>query len=181
MIGLGLQEVVSMVLTNRDTQFRNMEMKEEIICETLNPLTAECTACRKTLLPSLLNVLSHNKHREYPQPIFEIGDVVHPDPNEETGARHEMRLAVCISDNAINYEQIVSILDSLMKNLGVIYKLNRAEHNSFMLGRVAEILAGTKLGIIGEVHPKVLENFGIEKPVVGFEIDVTKLFGMMKK
>ncbi len=179
MIGLGMQEVVSMVLTNKEAQFKNMEMKEEVLCETMNPLTVECTACRKNLLPSLLNILSQNKHREYPQLIFEIGDVVQPDTGEETGAMHSQRLAGCITDSAVNYEQIVSALDVVMKNLGVAYKLSRTEHSSFMPGRVAGISNG--LGIIGEIHPKVIENWKIEKPVIAFEVDVTKLFGMMQR
>ena len=177
MIGLGMQEVVSMVLTNKDAQFKKMELKEGPLCETMNPLTVEYTACRKNLLPSMLNVLSQNKHREYPQMIFEIGDVVQPDASEETGARHSKRLAACITDTIVNYEQIVSALDVIMKNLGIAYKLTRTEHNSFMPGRVAEI---SGMGIIGEIHPKVLENWGIEKPVVAFEVDATKLFEMVK-
>ncbi len=179
-IGLGLQEVASMILSNREVQFKKMQLEEEPLCETQNPLTVECTACRKRLLPSMLNVLGNNKHREYPQPIFEIGDVVYPDPSQETGARHERHLAVCISDTVVNYEQIVSVLDTFMMNLGVNYKLTRAENNSFMPGRAAEIFIGTKIGIIGEVHPQVLENFGIEKPVIAFELNLSKLFEKIK-
>ncbi len=177
-IGLGLQEVVTMVLTNRDAQFKNMELKEEQLCETLNSLNAECNACRRALLPSMLGVLATNKHREYPQQIFEIGNVIHPDSSEETGARQTRHLSACISDTSVSYEQIVSMLDSIMKNLGVGYKLIRTKHNSFMPGRVAEIPG---LGIIGEIHPKVLENWSIEKPVVALELDVTRLFEIVQK
>lgn len=60
-----------------------------------------------------------------------------------------------------------------MKKLNVKYKLKRTGHDSFIEGRVAEILVnGKSIGIIGEVHPAVLKNWKVEMPVTAFEIEL---------
>ncbi len=47
----------------------------------------------------------------------------------------------------------------------------------YIEGRSAEILVnGVSIGVIGEVHPQVLENFGLLVPVANFEIDLNKLW-----
>jgi len=131
---------------------------------------------RSWLLPSLLEFLSRNKHVEYPQRIFEIGDAVNPDNREETRTKDTRRLAVVLTDNMVGYEDISSILDSFFRNLGIEYGLKRIEHQSFIKGRVAGIfMRGRKIGMIGEINPLVLEKWELEKPVVGFELDLQML------
>ncbi|MEM7826015.1 MAG: hypothetical protein QW451_00060, partial [Candidatus Aenigmatarchaeota archaeon] len=52
----------------------------------------------------------------------------------------------------------------------------KEEHPSFIEGRTAKILVeGKKVGIIGEIHPSVLENWKLEMPVAAFEIDLSFL------
>jgi phenylalanyl-tRNA synthetase beta chain len=42
-----------------------------------------------------------------------------------------------------------------------------------MEGRRADIIVnGTKVGVMGEIFPQVIVNFGLGQPVVGFEIDL---------
>jgi len=42
-----------------------------------------------------------------------------------------------------------------------------------MQGRRADILVnGRKVGVLGELYPQVIVNFGLGQPVVGFEIDL---------
>jgi phenylalanyl-tRNA synthetase beta chain len=37
------------------------------------------------------------------------------------------------------------------------------------------IVGGTELGFIGELHPQVLQNWGLENPATAFEINLNKL------
>ncbi|RLJ02608.1 MAG: phenylalanine--tRNA ligase subunit beta, partial [Candidatus Aenigmatarchaeota archaeon] len=174
--GFGFQEVIGMVLTNEVDLFDRMRVKRKPVAKTENPINENYNVCRSWLLPSLMRVLKQNRNRAYPQRIFEIGDVVIPDKNEETGIRMERRLAVCHSDTTVDYSELASILDSLLRNLGFECKLLGKDHPSFIKSRSAEIIVeGKKIGMIGELHPEVLENWNLEKPVVGFEIDVTYL------
>jgi phenylalanyl-tRNA synthetase beta chain len=120
-----------------------------------------------------MKVLANNKHVEYPQRIFEIGDVTIIDKKKETNTRDIRKIAVVITDTKVNYEEISSLLDSLLTNLGVKYKLKATNHPSFIQGRVAEILVKNKqIGFIGEIHPSVLENWNLEMPVAAFEISL---------
>ncbi len=180
--GLGLQETVGMILTNMEDGFGKMNAPEEESCETVNPVSVECTICRKRILPSLLKVLANNKNRDYPQRIFEIGDVVLPDKTKETGAAVVKMLAAAISNSAASYEEASSYLDALMRELGVDYKLRKAKNPSFIDGRCAEIVVNNaRMGVIGEIHPQVLANWNIEKPVAAFEVDIEGVFQLMNK
>lgn len=179
--GMGFQEVVSMILTNEADEFGKMLIRKEDACGTVNPVSSECTICRKRLLPSLLNVLSQNLHREYPQKIFEMNYVLLPDRNAETGARNVTKLACLISGSRAGYEDISSVLDSLLRQLGIGYKLRRSSNASMLEGRTADIIVGNKLlGTIGEIHPQVLNNWGLEKPAAGFELDLEEIFCLKK-
>ncbi len=173
MIELGFQEVVNLILTNEENEFNKMGLKPNNFVKTKNPLTTECTICRKKLIPSLLNVLSHNKHRKYPQKIFELGYVVATDNSAETGTKDELILSAAISDDVINYGDIVLILDELMKKLGIGYQLKKEKHPSFLKERCSKIIIRGNpgmSGIVGVIHPDVLKNFSIEKPTMAFEI-----------
>jgi phenylalanyl-tRNA synthetase beta chain len=175
-IGLGLQEVLSCVLTNKKNLFEKMNLKSEEIVELANPVSARWNVFRNWLLPSLLEFLSHNQHVEYPQKLFEVGDVVALDKTGETKTRDVRKLACALADTKVSYEKISSLLDAFLTNLGVKYELRATEHQSFILGRVAEILVNNKpIGIIGEIHPKVLGNWKLEVPVVGLEINLEEI------
>ena len=143
-------------------------------------MSTECTICRKRLLPSALKVLSQNKHRDYPQQIFEIGDTVIPDAAKETGVNVVKMLSCAISSSAAGYEDISAFLDAFMRSLGMEYTLKASRHPSFIEGRMAEVIIKNKpVGIVGELHPQVLENWKLEMPVAAFELNLEKIFGML--
>ncbi len=181
MIGQGFQETVGMVLTNEEDEFTKMNRPKEEVCETANPLSVECTICRKNIIPSLLRVLAQNKNREYPQKIFEIGFVVILSQSSETGAHNYLKLACAISDIKAGYEDILPALDALLRSFKISYKLKKTEHPSFSPGRAAWIeISGKPVGIIGEVSPEAIEKWKIEKPVAAFELDVPELMRILK-
>lgn len=176
MTGLGLQETLSYILTSKRNLFEKMNIPEERIVEIENTVSANWCVFRSWLLPSVLEFLSRNKHVEYPQKIFEIGDVVNPDSKEETQTKDTRKLATAITGNIAGYEDISSTLDSLLRNLGIRYDLRGIDHPSFIKGRVAGIFVdGKKVGVVGEINPVVLERWELEKTVVCFEIDIQRL------
>lgn len=173
MIGLGFQEILSYILTNKDNIFRKMRLKEMKVVEIKNPISTNWCIFRTWLTPSLMEFLSKNKHVEYPQKIFEIGDCVIPDKKAETRTRDIKKIAVAISDNEIGYENISSILDAFLTTLGINYEMKAKTYPWLIDGRSAAILMGRKdVGFIGEIHPKVLLNWNLEMPTVVFEIDI---------
>jgi len=123
-----------------------------------------------------MDVLANNQHHEYPQKIFEAGDVIILDPACETGARNVKKLAAAIADTRVSYADIASALASLMESAGVKYELRLAKHPSFIEGRVAEIVvSGRAVGIIGEISPKVLRNWKMDMPAAAFELNIEML------
>lgn len=175
--GLGLQEIMSYTLTNKTNLFEKMCIKEEKIAEIKNIVSANWCVFRNWLLPDMLSFLKQNKHVEYPQNIFEIDDAVVLDENQATGARDVRKLAVAMTDNVVSYEMIASYLDALMKNLGISYEIKRANHYSFINGRCGGVFVKDQsVGVIGEISPHVLNKWHLEKHVVAFELNVSKIF-----
>ncbi|QQG39492.1 MAG: phenylalanine--tRNA ligase subunit beta [Candidatus Aenigmatarchaeota archaeon] len=176
LVGLGLQQVASYTLTNKRFLFERMNVGHAPVAEIANPQSENWSCFRNSLLPSILEFLAANRHVEYPHEVFEIGDCVLLNESTDTKTRDVRKLAVALTDVTIAYERIASMLDALMRNLGLAYVLKRSQHNSFTPDRVAEVVVnGHSLGYIGEIHPQVLNNWGLEKPVVAFEIDVDRL------
>ncbi|MBI4176999.1 MAG: phenylalanine--tRNA ligase subunit beta [Candidatus Aenigmarchaeota archaeon] len=172
MVGLGMEETVSFVLTNDSKQFNMMAAPVEECATILNPKTEDYTACRKSLIPSLMNVLGDNKHNEYPQRIFEIGDCVELDKSE-TGASNVRKLAVALCHADADINEIKSVLETFMHSYGLGYRLKNSAHPSLMSGRCGEIIVdGRKVGIIGEINPAVLKNWGLDNPVAVLEMVV---------
>jgi len=173
---LGFQEVLSYTLTNKDFLFNRMNVEEEEIVEIENPISANWNVFRSWLLPSLMEFLSHNQHVNYPQKIFEIGDVVKIDMKEETRTKDVRKIAAVITDSRISYGDIASMLDTLLNELNVKYKLKKSKHGSFIDGRIADILVeDKKIGFVGEIHPSVLKNWKLEMPVAVFELSIEDL------
>ncbi|HDI02639.1 MAG TPA: phenylalanine--tRNA ligase subunit beta, partial [Candidatus Aenigmarchaeota archaeon] len=174
-IGLGLQEVLNFTLTSKEDLLKNMRVEGEVV-EIENPVSSNWCVFRNSLLPGCLRFLSYNKHVEYPQKIFEIGDTIEIDETRETKTRDVRRLAVLLTDRIVGYENISSILDAILRNLGVTYKLKEKESKKFIEGRCAAVLVNNEvIGEVGEIHPQVLENFELELPVVALELDLEKL------
>ena len=176
MVGLGFQEVLTYIMSNPETLFTRMNLKPSRVVELENPKIISMTCLRNWLLPSLMELLSHNLHVDYPQRIFEIGYCVLHDEKQENKTRDIEKLAcVNIHSNA-NFTEAKAQLDALLSNLGINYHLEEVKHESFIEGRVGEIVLGDRdAGIIGEIHPQVLQNWGLENPASAFEISVDEL------
>jgi phenylalanyl-tRNA synthetase beta chain len=173
MVGLGFQEILSYTLTNKEHLFKRMSVKEGKVVEIENPVSLNWNVFRNWLLPSLMEFYSNNQHIEYPQKIFEVGDVVLIDEKQETRTRDVRKLAVAVADSKAGYEDIATVLDAFFSSLKIKYKLRRKKHESFIEGRVAEILVKNKpIGFVGEIRPTILNNWKLEMPVAAFEIDL---------
>jgi len=174
-VGLGFQETLNFVLTNKENNFKKMNTSGEAT-ELLNPTSSEYEICRTWILPSLMKVLASNKHRDYPQKVFEIGDCVILEEGTETGTRTVRRLAGTISYDNANLTEIKSIVESILKNLDSKYSVKELNHPSFLETRCGQIIVDENpIGFFGEIHPQILQNWELEKPVIAFEINIEKI------
>jgi len=93
---------------------------------------------------------------------------------ENKQPREAKKLASAICGPKASFSEIRSIVEALLFELGMKCEFGELEsHPTFIRGRAAEIvLDGKPIGIFGEIHPQVLNNFGIEQPVAAFEIEL---------
>ncbi len=176
MVGLGYQEVLTYTLSNPENLFRRMNLNREKTVEIANPKVQTMTCLRNWLLPSLMEILSNNLHVEYPQKIFELATVTLPDKKAKTKTNDEERLAAVVSHANASFSESKSSLEALFTNLGLEWKLEETKHPSFIEGRVGTVIIGEKeIGLIGEIHPKVLESWKLENPVSSFEFNVNSI------
>ena len=182
MVGLGFQEVLSYGLTNPDSLFAKMNLKKQRVVELANPKVQTLTCLRSWLLPGLMELFSCNLHVEYPQRVFELGSVTVLDKAAETGTRDDYVLAAALSHVNAGFTEVKSDLDALLSNLGLQWQVRETKHSSFIDGRAgAVVVEGDEVGLIGEVHPKVLQSWGLENPVAAFELNMSKLGKLRRK
>ncbi|HLD15185.1 MAG TPA: phenylalanine--tRNA ligase subunit beta [Candidatus Nanoarchaeia archaeon] len=183
LVGLNLLEVKTYHLSNHDVMSRKMNFAAESI-ELKNSKSAEFNVLRSWMIPSLLDVLSRNKHHEYPQNIFEASTVFY-EGNTETKIEEKCWLSVVLCNQNSNFTSIKQVLDYLMSTLGIEYEITEknpygSHIPSFIEGRTAYIkVKGKLVAWIGEIHPQVLSNFGLEMPVAAFELNLSQLFELI--
>jgi phenylalanyl-tRNA synthetase beta chain len=173
MVGLGYQEIHNYALTNTRVLYDHMNRRRKAVVEIANPKSMEYHVMRNSLLPGLLAFLGENTAEELPHRVFELGDVVIVDSKAETCTKTVPRLASATVNSRVDITTMKAELMTLLGNLGLSTKVRKASNVSFIKGRVANLfIEGTRLGVIGEIHPSVLQNFGIEAPCVAFEFEI---------
>ena len=176
MIGLGFQEVLTYALTSPAVVSNNVQSIDGKLVELLNPRMTTHTVVRSWLLPSLLEILSHNTHVDYPQRIFEIGPYISRGENLIHPIQESRKLAaVTIHANA-GFTEIRSSFDALAQNKGRSFQIKETEHPSFLSGRCGAITSdGTEVGVIGELNPRVIKSWGLNLPAAAFEMEMSAL------
>jgi phenylalanyl-tRNA synthetase beta chain len=172
MVGLGYLESLNSSLTSKRVLYDMTNRDTSKIISVLDSKSQEHTILRDTILPGLLENLSRNIHESYPQKMFETGTVFTLDnPISE-----KTNLSSISAHKDANFTEIKSILQSALKTgFGIQIDTKTTSHPSFEEGRCANIIVNKKsVGIIGEINSKIIENYKIRVPVVGFEISLSE-------
>ncbi|MBD3406817.1 MAG: phenylalanine--tRNA ligase subunit beta [Candidatus Lokiarchaeota archaeon] len=176
MIGIGYQEILSFIMSSPEIMNEKMN-RDRALVKTSNPKSRDYSILRNSLLPVLLDFTSQNQHADYPQKVFEVGDIVIPDQRAETRCQQIPAICGITSDTTVNVTDLINEVGFLLRNLGLRghFEFKRKEDPSFIAGRCAEIIIKEKSrGIIGEIAPEVLQAFKIGMPVVGFELNLPR-------
>ena len=180
MLGFGFQEIVSNILGSREDLAQRMRLNAEhpdAHCVEIENVMSQSNEClRRWILPSLLRVETASSRSFYPHLLFEVGEAAVPDQQAETGSRTEVRMGVLSVHANANFSETHSFLELLCLYLNRPYRLTPIVHPSFMDGRVAHIMIDDKpVGLIGELHPEVLERWQITMPCSAFELALDPL------
>lgn len=146
-----------------------------------NPLGEDTSVMRTTALPSMLEVLARNySFNNADVALFEAATVYIPTTPDKLPEENKV-LAVGMYGN-YGFYALKGVCENVLK-LAAIKDYTVAsvsDNTSYHPGRCAEIRAGERtLGVFGEVHPLVLENYGIDIPVYAAELDFEAIFELM--
>lgn len=159
--------------------------------ELLNPLNAEQSIMRQSIIPGLLHSLAYNQnHGVKNVQLYETGRVFFAAERKKKPKEKERVAAVlagAMGDPAWNNTPAAfdffdgkGIVESLLHELAtpkVRFKALSAEEAPHLQpGRAAQVLSGgTVLGWVGEIHPLAADAFEATAPVVAFELDLDAL------
>ena len=169
MVGYGHWEVTTLTLSSTDEQFCKVPYPEVPAVEVLNPVSEDHNCLRVHLIPSLLTVLHKSKHRDLPQRVFEVGDVV-------IDSKRRKHLAVMSIHSKAGFTEMKSLAEGVLKELGVQCSLAPGDMAMFIPGRCAMVkVNGRTVGHFGELHPQVITAYELGHPVIAFELDLQDL------
>ena len=179
----GIQEVINYPLVT----LQQLEQVEQLDPANLpmrvtNPMSADREYLRTTLRASLLATLAANQgHGAGPFRLFEAGRVFWPRegdlPDERetvagvlAGLRHEPSWLE--DDSLLDFYDAKGVVELVLNRLGVSATYEPSDDPSFHPGRCAVIkVADAVIGVVGEVHPVVMDRLGLESPqVAAFEL-----------
>jgi len=172
MIGLGYLEALNSSLTSKRTLYDMTNRDPSKILSVLDSKSQEHTILRDSILPGLLENLSRNIHESYPQKMFETGTVfVIDNPITE-----KINFSGIAAHKDANFTEIKSVIQSALNiGFGIKIETKTSTDPTFEKGHCASIiLNNVPIGIIGKIDSKIVENYKIRVPVMGFEISLSE-------
>lgn len=167
--GLGYQETLSAVLTNKELQNEKMNVNDAGTIEIENPVSQTYSSIRTWIMPQLLEFISKNKHIDYPQKIFEQGVIT----LRGNTIKDEQHISAITAHATATYTEIKQAIESILKNTGIKYTFEEHDLGCYIPGRAAKLIINKKIvGHLGEIHPAILEKFGIHVPAAACELNI---------
>jgi phenylalanyl-tRNA synthetase beta chain len=173
-IGMGYTEVCTLTLSSFKEEFELSRLPEMDNVRVLNPITEDHTCLRSYLMPSLIRILKHNKHRDLPQKIFEIGYVI----REGKTVPH---LCVMATASRTPFAEIKGVAEGILREMRCDHEIAPCGYETFIEGRGASIVKdGKEIGFFGEMAPAVVVGYEITHPIMFLEMDLEPIIGERK-
>jgi len=186
--GLGFQEILTYSLASLEKlQKLSPELCLIVIpLKIANPMTKEQEYLRTTLRANILATLASNqKHEENGIRLFEIGKVFLPQGKELPQEKNMLCAALSGTrqdlswhgDNeTLDFFDAKGMTERLLTQLGIAAIFEASGDESLFPGRAVDIIIDSdRLGILGELHPKVAQAFELSGTVYLIEMDMEKL------
>ena len=182
MVGSGINQSISYSFVSpkvfdkvnipADSELRN-------VVKIKNPLGEDYSVMRTTTLPSIMESLGRNysRNNDYVR-LFEIGRTYIPNEDETKLPTEKNILTIGIYGNC-DYLDLKGIVENVVDGLGIAKAkyVRESENPSYHPGKTAALMArNKKAGVFGEVHPDVIENYGIDVDCYVAELDLDALF-----
>lgn len=176
MVGFGYQEMIFNYLGSKKDYIDRMNIDGESVIEIANPMSENYQFVRPSIIPSLLSAETVSGNAVYPHRIFETGKIAYLAPEENTGTRTRQSLGFLTVNQDANFNEAASLVAGLLYYLQMDYTVCETHDPRFIEGRQAGVLAnGKQIGIFGELHPQVLENWSVTVPAFAGELDIESI------
>ncbi|HHW24893.1 MAG TPA: phenylalanine--tRNA ligase subunit beta [Clostridiales bacterium] len=145
----------------------------------LNPLGEDTSIMRTMLLPSVLEALAHNYSHRIPECALFENAPVYINRGKDNLPDEPVRIAIAMYGPNDDFYSLKGICEAILGSLGITGAryVATSDNLTYHPGRCATIKLGDAvLGVLGELHPEVLENFEFDIPVYGAELDFEALF-----
>jgi phenylalanyl-tRNA synthetase beta chain len=175
---LGFQEIITYRLTAPEQEAKRLPPStapdDKPYVKLANPISAERSVLRKSLLASVLEIAERNARLREHSALFEIGPVFHA--SEDGGLPDELqRLVLALSGTRemahwagadgkpVDFYDIKGTLGNLLDGLSLAeLRFENAEHPAFHPGKCAKVLVGERqLAVFGELHPQVQAQYDL--------------------
>lgn len=180
LLGLGLSEAITDSFLHPDDLARAQVAPDSI--RITNPLQADEDVLRPTMRPGVLRALAFNEsHRRTGVSLFEIGHVYPPgDRSAELPPEFE-GLAVALAGR--DAMAAVAVWREISAALGVGARVDQSQPPAGMHPTRSATLSVGKdvVGAVGEIHPDVLDAFGVTERVAWLEVDAGRLLAVVPK
>ncbi len=174
--GFGYQEISTPLLSNAKELYNNMNRPKSNILRISNPVSDTYTHLRDMLLPQLLSFLSQNTHVTYPQKVYECADIVTHRTQAAEKSLTKRHVAGCYIAHQGDVNTVKGELQGFYTALGRQPQFVTKNTPYYIDGRGAELkIKDTIIGEFGEIHPQVLQRYGLTLPCIGFELDIHTL------
>jgi phenylalanyl-tRNA synthetase beta chain len=169
-------KVFNKILLPKDSSLRNA-------VAIRNPLGEDYSIMRTTTIPSIMESLARNysRNNEYVR-LFEIGKVYIPKENQSKLPEERNLVTIGLYGNA-DYLHLKGVVENILEVLGIEkFSFKRESENpSFHPGKTAALYIRKDLvGILGEVHPDVADNYGIDNRCYIAELNLDVLYSYAK-
>jgi len=164
LVGYGYLEAMSLAVAPPTEPFESPPR-----LAIVNPVTPENARIRSSLLPSLLALLALNKHRDLPQRVFQVGEVVR-------GTTNVCLLSAVSLHARAGFTEAKSLAQGLLRDVGKGFEIEAAEDPNFIDGRCASVrIDDAQVGHFGELHPRVVTGYDLAHPAAALEFEVAPL------
>lgn len=144
-----------------------------------NPLGEDYSIMRTTTIPSMMESLGRNYSRSNEEArLFEIGKIYIPS-EESTKLPEEVKYLTIGMYGNVDYLNLKGIVENLLEVLGVKKATfaRESENHSYHPGKTAKLLIGKEeIGVLGEVHPDVADNYEVEERAYVAQINIDALY-----
>ncbi|WP_096189656.1 phenylalanine--tRNA ligase subunit beta [Evansella halocellulosilytica] len=185
----GIHEAVNYSLTTAEKE-AYFESDEKPRVKIALPMSEERSTLRTTLVPHLLDALSHNKNRNMLDVhLYEIGSVFQTEETTVTRQPDEKTMIAGAfmgswymhswqaEKKSVDFFVVKGIVEGLLSEMNVSRDVQfvQAERTGYHPGRTAELLVeGETVGVIGQLHPSVAKAWSLPDTYT-FELDLQKV------